>query len=161
MQLRLSFWKKTERILHSQRSNHETRSCSLPALSQWSWLTNDLGSFTATFTAADRSASLLNEHHHFTVVDRGRLIELATASRCPNLYWGHRNMVGEGTTKTLRSPPLALPSKQSPKAQYVNRMASRLERQGDMWREVHSAANGTNLLTYSMEQSPSWEAVCS
>jgi hypothetical protein len=37
----------------------------LSALQQWSWRTNDLGSFTATFTAGDRSASLLKEHHQF------------------------------------------------------------------------------------------------
>ena len=45
--------------------------------------------------------------------------------------------------KTLRSLPLALHFEQGPKAQNVNRMASRLERQGEMRREVHSAANGT------------------
>lgn len=69
-------------------------------------------------------------------------MDLAIASRCPTLYWGHGKMEGEDD-KTLRSPPLALPSEQSPKAQNFNRMASRLERSGEMRREVHSAANRT------------------
>ena len=129
MQRRLSFWKK-ECCIHKEVTTklvHGLCTAAMKLANKRPWLTyRDL-------TVADRSASFLKEHHRFISFDRGIIMELATASRCRNLYWGHGKMEGEDDT-TLSFPTTRTTFWTKSKSQNVNRMASRLERLGEMRR---------------------------
>lgn len=82
------------------------------------------------------------EHHQFISVDRSRLMVLTTASRCPNLQWGHGRMEGENDITTFPTTRTALLTKvQKPKT-LTGWLADLRERE-KCEGEVHSAANGT------------------